>query len=89
MSSLEKFSISGDLNFSTVAQLNPEAYLAKVDRLELDVSQLAKVDSAGIAWLIDWYRRAKQCSNEAVCVQIGAQLRDLLQVYEIDFLLKE
>ncbi len=84
------FRVRGALGFSTVAGLWDEG-LPLFRRLsgpcELDVSRVERVDSAGVALLVEWMRLARE--RGAVLRITGAPpaMRDLIQLADLQDLL--
>jgi phospholipid transport system transporter-binding protein len=81
--------LHGDLTFQTVKQLGllPEDIIGKAQHsLQLDLSELQAIDSAGVALLLEWLKQcdAKQCKLRLS--QISTQLTRFIELYELDAL---
>jgi phospholipid transport system transporter-binding protein len=81
--------VSGDLTFVTVMQLwNASlSLLAQQSKLELDLSQVATSDSAGVALMIEWVKYAKQAKKLIRFQHIPAQLASIIAISGIKKLL--
>lgn len=79
--------MEGDLSFETVPD-----WLRKADELAasgaVDLAGVTRVDSAGVAFLLELTRRASKAGNELALVNASSELRSLLEFLEIDGVLK-
>lgn len=58
----EEWSVSGDMIFSTAVQLlmQEETLFVSAGDLVVDLAQVRRTDSAGLALLLEWMERARQ-----------------------------
>ncbi len=58
----DRFVISGPMGFDNAATLleQSESLFGNAGSVEIDLSAVTKVDSAGLALLIEWLRQARQ-----------------------------
>ncbi len=87
-----KFEISGDLTFSTVADIWGAArkMLLGLDEqnLEIDIGSAKNMDSGGLALLVAWSRWA-HCNNKKITyVNASEKARKLVEVNKLEKLLK-
>lgn len=79
--------MEGELVFGNIQEWLPQA-----DRLaasgRIDLAQLSRVDSSGVAFLLELTRRAAHRSASLEFVNAAPQLRSLLEFLEIDGVLK-
>ena len=76
--------LSGELSFATVqAFLNRQT---AADGMTLDLSGVTRVDSAGLALLLEWTRAAKTRSGLSI-KNPPAQLRELAEFFGLSELL--
>jgi len=84
--------LSGELGFAQVPAALAAARAA-IDQdtgsgpLELDLSGVTRVDSAGLALLLELARRARERGRELRCVRAPEQLRRLAEFFGISSLL--
>jgi len=79
--------ISGDLSFETVSGLlqnSKAAFRNSGGPLVMDLHQVSRSDSAGLALLLEWMRMAKQTGQPIVFHHLPVQLRDIAKVSGID-----
>lgn len=81
-----RFRLSGALTFDTVPELLARSRkLLPFDRaLEIDLAGVDRIDSAGLALLIEWMRLAAARGQVVVFQQAPAQMRDLARVSGLD-----
>jgi len=84
-----RFRVSGALTFATARETlyTAERQFDSSERMEVDLSGVTNVDSAGLALLVEWYRRAARAKCEIRFVAVPAQLRALAKISELDRLL--
>lgn len=79
--------MEGELSFESVPGL-----LRQADALAasgaIDLGRVTRVDSAGVAFLLELTRRAQTTGRELRLVNAGPELRSLLEFLEIDGVLK-
>lgn len=81
--------VSGELTFTTVSDLcvsAPELF-ASIEVLEIDLAEVTRSDSAGLALLIDWMRSAKQMNKNIVFHNIPTQMLAMAHASGLDELL--
>lgn len=79
--------MEGELSFASVPGLlqNAEEIVAAGT---VDLARVTRVDSAGVAFLLELTRRARKEGRELSFVNAGSELRGLLKFLEIDGVLK-
>lgn len=84
-----RFRVHGALTFATVRQVlrAAEQHFDGNAQLQIDLSGVDNADSAGLALLVEWYRRAALKSGTIRFVGAPEQLRALAKISEIDQLL--
>lgn len=84
-----QFSLAGDLSFETVPQLvDVGAQLFQAgDQVCIDLAQVGRSDSAGLALLMSWLRLARQQGMHLRFRQVPAQLLGLAQVSGVEHIL--
>ena len=86
----DSFRVSGELTFATVRdalQLSQELF-AQATALNIDLSEVSAVDSAGLALLVEWYSRASKASKPINFVAAPKQLSALAKISDVDQFLK-
>ncbi len=81
--------VSGELTFTTVGDLlsSSRALFAPVAILDIDLAEVTRSDSAGLALLIDWMRAAKQMNKNIMFHNIPAQMLAMAHASGLDELL--
>ncbi|MGD2074268.1 MAG: STAS domain-containing protein [Gammaproteobacteria bacterium] len=81
-----RLEIHGDLNSASVARLWREAsaWLPAREQLEVDLSHVARSDSAGLALLVECLRRARQTGATIRFFNIPAQMLAIARVSALD-----
>ncbi len=101
MAQLEKISeghylLKGQLNFKSVPELwlknnrsNNQSSLFSddSDTLDIDLSQLERSDSSGLAMLVEWYREAELQDKKITFFNLPAQMYDIARVSGLDEIL--
>lgn len=84
-----RFKVYGALNAETVTELldRSEAAFKDAASLEIDLSNVPEGDSAGLALLIEWLRRAKHQNRQIHFSNVPAQIAALARISEVDRLL--
>lgn len=86
-----RFQVSGELSFSTVnavlAQSRETLFAHPAGQLELDLGGVTRVDSAGLALLIQWMRMARAANCEIRFHRLPEQLLAIARAGELDGLL--
>ena len=80
--------VEGELTFASVPELEEQS----LDRFSsppaaLDLAGVKRIDSAGIALIIEWCRRAKQAGAEMRLVNVPAGMASLSKTTGLDRLL--
>ncbi len=75
--------VSGALTFDTV----PDVFQQSLDwvqkangRLTIDLKEVQRADSAGLALLVEWLRRARAKGAEVAFINVPEQVRSLIRV---------
>ncbi len=73
---LDKVLVAGELSFACAAAVVEQAkrIFADLTELDIDLAEVTRSDSAGVAVLIDWMRYAKQNNKPVVFHNVPAQL---------------
>lgn len=86
-----RFQVSGELGFNTVNAVLAESkgilFSSKGVQLELDLAEVSRADSAGLALLIEWMRMAQANSCEIKFHHLPAQLLEIARAGELEALL--
>lgn len=63
-----RFELSGELSFETADEIlqSSQNIFAEYESIELDMSQVGKADSAGLALMLEWKAQASQRSGEII-----------------------
>ena len=87
----DRFSVRGPLTFSTVMHLGelPRAWGAGRDAVTVDLAEVPRADSAGLALLLEWLRAAQAQGRALNVINIPARLRDLMRVTNVADLFPE
>ena len=75
--------ISGHMTFETVPDLlaHTAVWVTSGDKaITLDLQQVTHVDSAGMALMMEWLRRAKAAGRELQFVNLPEQARNLIRI---------
>lgn len=84
-----RFEISGELSFDSV----PGALRASVEpfaageALEIDLGGIVRADSAGIALLLEWMRRARRAGKTIRFSRVPAQMLSIIELGDLEELL--
>jgi phospholipid transport system transporter-binding protein len=81
-----RFFVGGVMAFETVAAwLDRSAELfEQAKELRLDLSGITRADSAGLALLVEWVRRARQAGTSLSLQNVSPQLQSLIEVTDLD-----
>ncbi len=84
-----RFQIDGDMSFATAAQLleSSEAMFEDYTEIEVDLSQVARTDSAGLALMLEWINWANHSVREIRFENIPAKIRNIARATEVEDLL--
>jgi phospholipid transport system transporter-binding protein len=74
--------VAGDLSFETVPALYQESlgWFAGDGELVIDLARVTRTDSAGLALLLEWLRRAHTARRPLRFVNIPAQVQTLIRI---------
>ncbi|HHJ40236.1 MAG: hypothetical protein AXA67_06955 [Methylothermaceae bacteria B42] len=84
------FLVESDLTFFTAATLwkTSRKHLEKApSSIVIDLSNVQRIDSAGLALLVEWLRMTKQFGKTLTYRQCPPQLDPIAQVYDLESLL--
>ena len=84
-----RFRIDGRLDFNSVIQaLETSKHLfAELHAVQLDLSGVSAIDSAGLALLIEWISRAKRGKCNLVFSHVPAQAMAIARISDVEKLL--
>ena len=84
-----QFSLSGELSFASVPELVEagEQLFDSVDVISVDLADVGRSDSAGLALLVSWVRQARQLDKRLSFQHVPAQLLGLARVSGVDHIL--
>ena len=74
--------LSGSLNFYTVPALENalDELLSENQPITIDLSRVSRSDSAGLALMIEWLKRATQANVELTLLNLPAQMQNITRV---------
>ena len=73
------YHLSGDLTYKTVPAVFDQE-IEFTEQTRLDLSDVARIDSAGLALLVEWTCVARRQNKKLVLEQIPESLRSLIEV---------
>ncbi len=82
--------VEGELTFDTVTSVlmqSEPAFRSGEGELAIDLSGVTRADSAGLALLMEWIRRAKGAKREVRFRQIPEQMLAIARTSDMDSLL--
>lgn len=84
-----RYSVNGELSFATVTDLllQSRSLFAGESSIEVDLTGVTHVDSAGLSLLIEWLRQAHLQGRQLRYVALPAQLNALASISEVEGLL--
>lgn len=84
-----RFRLLGDMSFATAEELlrASEGLFEQYTRIEVDLSGVAKADSAGLALMLEWINWAIQTVREIRFVGTPERIAAIAKVTEVDNLL--
>lgn len=84
-----RFRLVGDMSFATAEAIlrESEGLFEQYTRIEVDLSDVAKADSAGLALLLEWITWAIQTVREIRFVDMPEHITAIARVTEVDSLL--
>ena len=82
-------SISGDLDFQSVPELcqNSAKLFSAQTALRIDLTDVNRCDSSGVALLVEWLRQARSGGQRLEFVNIPMQMQAIIQVTDLEELL--
>ena len=72
--------LSGDLTYSTVPHLFKQHPLRYTDSTIIDLAQVQRIDSSGLALLVEWTCEARKQNKELVLKNVPGSLNSLINV---------
>ena len=74
--------VSGALTFDTVPVLyrTSDSWFAGDNEIVIDLAQVTRADSAGLALMVEWLRRAQAVGRRLRFANIPAQMQTLIRV---------
>ena len=81
--------LQGELDFESVAGVlrHAGAMMAGEPRLEVDLRDVSRADSAGLALLVEWLRESQHAGNKIVFINVPDQLLSIARVCGLDEIL--
>ncbi|MEA5444297.1 STAS domain-containing protein [Gammaproteobacteria bacterium AB-CW1] len=80
-----RYRLSGELVFGTAEQaLTLSQSLDFATTVELDLSGVKRVDSAGLAVMVEWWRRCQAAGGQLKLGEIPEQLKALIRISQLD-----
>lgn len=81
--------VRGELDFDSVTDLwEHVGPLFRTDPIRrIDLSEVSRANSAGVALLVVWLRQARQQRQDLVFVNVPAQMRAIIEVADLDTVL--
>ncbi len=88
-SDLARIIVEGELSYDTANAIleQTNSLFQTLNVLEIDLANVSRSDSAGVALLVDWMRYAKQTNKDVVFHNIPAQILAIASASGIDELL--
>jgi len=76
--------LKGQLNFTSVPKLweqnKMSLFTDEINTLDIDLSQLERSDSSGLAMLIEWYREAELEGKNLTFLNLPTQMYDIARI---------
>lgn len=78
--------LSGELNFFTVLSIREDGlqYVQQTEKPIFDFSATSKADSAGVALMIEWWRRATRAKKKIAFEKLTPSLISLIRVSNLE-----
>lgn len=78
--------LAGELSFATVTRLHGEArpLFAQQGDIRVDLQDIERADSAGLALLIEWMRNARELGKSIQFLNIPQQMLAIARVSSLD-----
>jgi phospholipid transport system transporter-binding protein len=85
----ERVRLSGELNFSTVSGLEEQSkkLFKENNSIILDLKEVKRADSAGVALLVEWVRQAESHHCKVNFTNIPEQMLSIARVSALDTIL--
>ncbi|MBI4696336.1 MAG: STAS domain-containing protein [Gammaproteobacteria bacterium] len=86
----DSYAVCGPLTFDTVTAVWPQgvAALRGPGPIQIDLAQVSRTDSAGLALLVEWLRTAKASGTKVLFRAPPDQMQQLAEACHLDGLLK-
>ncbi len=82
--SMGHYLVIGQLNFKTVPELWKKNKLSlftdETNTINIDLSQLERSDSSGLALLVEWYREAEQAGKKITFLNLPAKMYEIARI---------
>ena len=84
-----RFELVGDMSFDTASEILKisESAFNQQQTVELDLSQVKRADSAGLALLLEWKAQANQRASKISFVEIPESLLAIARTTEVSHLI--
>jgi len=84
-----RYRLEGELTFATASDALKRtlSIFRSAPRLSFDLAGISRVDSAGVALLLEWMRRAAEVRTELCYVHLPQQVRAIARVSGIEHLI--
>lgn len=86
-----RFALSGELNFDTVPGIlrESEREFANQRELSIDLAEVTKANSAGMALLLEWRSRARSNGLELSYSNVPKSIQQIAKVCDVDLLIAD
>lgn len=80
------FRLTGELSFNSVPELlkTSTSLFRDAERIDIDLSGVVRSDSAGLALLVEWMRRAENMHKPIQFLNIPLQMMAIVRVSGLD-----
>jgi len=84
-----RWQIEGELGFKSVPGVLEKAgsLLTGGEKIEMDLKGVTRVDSAGLALLVEWLREAERAGKSISFVNVPVQLMSIARISGLDAIL--
>jgi phospholipid transport system transporter-binding protein len=85
----QQYELTGELSFQTVPDLSEQIEMLLQENAELVIglNKVSRADSAGVAMLVEWQRRARQLGKSLQFLDIPEQMLSIVRVSGLDSIL--
>jgi phospholipid transport system transporter-binding protein len=85
----DQLTVCGEINAQTAVELlnQSKPRIAGDGRLTIDLAQVTRSDSTGVALLLEWMRMAARANREIHFANLPVQMRAIAEVCGVDHLL--